>query len=122
MRKIPKVEGEPHWGKLPMRLGWVFKKTYRSDGIVAIFRAFWHVVIRRYVYEICASCGRPVSSAIHTYWIAPDELWEQINGQSGGVLCPRCFARRAEKSGIAIAWLGLRMEDVDDIHRNRKYH
>lgn len=120
--KIPKVEGEPRWGKLPMRLGWVFKKNYRSASPMAIARAFWHVVIRRYVYEICASCGRPVSSAIHTYWIAPDELWMQVNGQSSGVLCPRCFARQAEKSGITVAWLGLRMEEVDDVYRSRKYH
>lgn len=116
--KIPKVEGEPRWGKLPMRIGWVFKKNYRSANPVAIARAFWHVVIRKYVYEICANCGRPVSNAIHTYWLASDNLWEQVNGQSGGVLCPRCFAQQAEEMGISVAWVGMRTEDVDDYHRN----
>lgn len=115
--KIPKVEGEPRWSKLQMRLGWVFKKNHRSDSVPAIIRSFWHVVIRGYVYEICKICGRPVSGAIHTYWLSTNKLWEEVNGQTGGTLCPRCFARKAEKMGNAIAWLALPMKDVDDYHR-----
>jgi hypothetical protein len=106
------ARGEPRWGKLPMRLGWVFKKPHRPDGGRAVLRAFWHVVLRGYVYEVCL-CGRPVSAAIRTYWLAPDDLWERVNGRSEGVLCPRCFADRAAAQDITVAWLGARMEDVD---------
>lgn len=106
------VVDEPEWGRLPMRLGWVFKKAHRRAGVVATIRAFWHVVIRGYVYEVC-SCGRPVSAAIRTYWLAPNSLWEQVNGRSEGVLCPRCFADRAEAQGVTVAWLGMRMDDAD---------
>lgn len=50
----------------------------------------------------CEDCGGPTFS-----WTAPDELWNAVQGgpiaadDPGGMLCPNCFIRKAEASGIA---------------------
>lgn len=55
--------------------------------------------------EYCRDCGvrQPV------VWWSPNELWAELTGQPlaadmGGVLCPNCFDRRAEKHGIWLRW------------------
>lgn len=82
-------------------------------------RAFWWRRIRRYAYEICQSCGRPVGKGIGgTYWRAPDEIWAAVAGWDGwdrdcgelaylgppGTMCPRCFTESADALGIRISW------------------
>ncbi len=49
--------------------------------------------------DFCQECGRP-----NIVWFAPNELWNKIVGSSDGILCPTCFAKRAEKITGKIVW------------------
>lgn len=77
-------------------------------------RVFWKR-IRRYRYEICHACGRPVGHHHPfgreplTWWRAvPDELWNAIEGGAGGLRCPPCFTRDCENAGVPIRWVAER--------------
>lgn len=57
--------------------------------------------------EYCGDCGirQPL------VWWSPSDLWERITGHAtptgdnaAGVLCPRCFDRRAESLGLLLQW------------------
>jgi hypothetical protein len=78
-------------------------------------RWFWKH-IRRYRYEICSACGKPVGHRHRfgnepiTWWHAPDYLWRLIEGGPGGLRCPQCFTRDCENSGVPICW-----EAVEDV-------
>lgn len=48
----------------------------------------------------CDECGGP-----NVVWFAPNTVWNQVMPDSGGILCPVCFIRAAERVGIApSAW------------------
>jgi hypothetical protein len=56
---------------------------------------------------LCEDCGRRVP-----VWFAPNALWNRVKGgpeatdDPGGLLCPCCFIRRAETTGVApTAWV-----------------
>ena len=54
------------------------------------------------VIEFCDDCGvrQPLT------WTADDALWERVSGKKeGGVLCPKCFDRRASEMGLFIRWI-----------------
>lgn len=83
------------------------------------FRRFWWSHVRRYAYELCDSCGRPVSRCVgdlvpdgegvwslspSTYWRAPDDLWMRVTGSASAVLCPQCFTMAARDIGEWIRW------------------
>lgn len=55
----------------------------------------------RTIVEFCKDCGveQPV------VWTAPDGLWVEIWGNAGGILCPTCFDRRAERLGYFLRWV-----------------
>lgn len=93
-------------------------------------RFYWRYVCR-YAYEICDCCGRPVASRLGpmkvestdwlngrkalapwTYWVATAELWEGVNGQVTGILCPLCFTRKALDKGIFVHWEAAIDSDV----------
>lgn len=57
-----------------------------------------------YEYEVCQDCGFPVAHFVRSHWIADDELWLEVFGRPGGILCPPCFALRAEVKGITVSW------------------
>lgn len=48
---------------------------------------------------VCQVCGgqNPV-------WFAPNELWNQVIGDSLHFTCPNCFIWEAEKQGVALSW------------------
>lgn len=71
--------------------------------VVHLRRLYW-IFVRRYAYEICNHCGRPVGRSTGSYWLADDALWESINGRSEGVMCPPCFTAAGQQSGLWIAW------------------
>jgi hypothetical protein len=52
------------------------------------------------IIEFCKRCGvrQPL------VWHADDALWLRVTGSVGGVLCPKCFSRRAHEQGILIEW------------------
>ena len=76
------------------------------------FRKWLKSKLARYltVIEFCHDCGReqPV-----IWWCESNELWAEVAGQdyvekpyyAGGILCPKCFERRARKKGILIRWI-----------------
>ena len=37
-------------------------------------------------------------------WSTNNDLWFRINIKIGGVLCPNCFNKKAEKIGIYLKW------------------
>jgi hypothetical protein len=63
-------------------------------------RWLWSAV-RRYGYEICYACGRPVD----VVWTAPDELWLRIVGGPGGILCVACFDGLCRSEDTYLRWV-----------------
>lgn len=89
------------------RVRWVLtEKVFASRR--ARLRAFWHYILRRYRYEICMECGRPVGPHTGSWWQAPDDLWEQVTGGPSGVMCPPCFTAAADAIGEPIYWRAVR--------------
>jgi hypothetical protein len=57
--------------------------------------------------EYCEDCG----IRMPLVWWSSNDLWLEMTGHAtepgnnaGGILCPECFARRAEKRGIVLQW------------------
>lgn len=50
--------------------------------------------------EHCQDCG----DAFGVVWSASDDLWQAVTGftDGNGILCPRCFDRRAVERGIGL--------------------
>jgi len=70
------------------------------------------------VIEYCRECGcrQPL------VWTASDPLWAVVsgNGDLSGVLCPRCFDRRAVKAGLFLRWIPIvESTDVDWFESSR---
>jgi hypothetical protein len=62
----------------------------------------------------CDECGRSASWSIgETYWFAPNELWNEVNGSPNGFMCPGCFTAAAETKGIAIGWRADRVGAIE---------
>jgi hypothetical protein len=60
--------------------------------------------------ETCQECGRP-----YFLWRAADELYSEVTGRvsrngesAGGLFCPACFDRMAERRGITLEWVPRR--------------
>lgn len=85
---------------LPIRASYALWRKNYTGGIVARLRAFWHHVVRGYRYEVCGECGRPVEQV----WNAPDELWQEVMGWPGGLLCIRCFDAKLEDRPGWVLW------------------
>jgi hypothetical protein len=58
--------------------------------------------------EYCDDCGirQPL------VWYSDDALWLEITGDVGGVLCPKCFTRRADQKRIWIKWTPVKEDAV----------
>jgi len=50
--------------------------------------------------EYCDDCGvrQPL------VWYSPDEVWREVTGAVGGVLCPKCFDIRGKRKGLLLYW------------------
>jgi hypothetical protein len=73
-------------------------------------RGFWHYIVRRYRYEICKRCGRPVGPCTGSWWSANDLLWAAVIGDPHGTVCPPCFTAAADSKGIPVRWEAARDE------------
>lgn len=82
------------------RIRYVFTRKWFPGGPIAQVRAFWHHVVRRYEYELCGQCGRPVG----VVWAASDLLWQRVTGQIEAVLCIHCFDDLATSKGWHVIW------------------
>lgn len=53
----------------------------------------------------CHDCGLPYSDPGFADLVVPNEVWAKISptGDEGGLLCPTCMVRRAEKAGFDVA-------------------
>jgi len=90
-----------------LRLFWVVKTIHRVPWLYKI-RWLWNALT--YDYEICFDCGRKNIGHVGTYWLADDDLWLEVIGHFGNVLCPLCFTGRCNKIGIPIYWKPLRCD------------
>jgi hypothetical protein len=56
--------------------------------------------------EFCHDCG--VEQPL-VWWCSSDDLWREVTGytKGNGILCPKCFDKRAEKKKISIRWLAV---------------
>ncbi len=70
-------------------------------------RSFWRHV-RRYHFETCDACGRPVGRALGSYWLAEDVLWNEVEGNDWEIRCPRCFTADAASAGVHVSWRAVR--------------
>lgn len=75
------------------------------------------LLLRRVItlVEFCRDCGRHQPML----WQAEDKLWEEVTGRTdgGGVYCPECFSRRADRMGITLRWV----PQVDWTYRTLRY-
>lgn len=71
----------------------------------ALRRRWWRW-IRRHDGEICQACGRPVDRTTGhlSYWFAPNELWNEVEGGEGGIRCIPCFTADCMAHGIQVGW------------------
>lgn len=68
-------------------------------------RRFYWKRIRRYRYEMCQRCGRPVGKSCPSWWSADDALWLEVEGGQGeGIRCIPCFTDDARAKGVSIFW------------------
>ena len=74
---------------LPSRLSYVLWRMPYTGGLKARARAFWRIVVRNYGSEVCGECGRIVGQV----WHVDDQLWREVMGGEGGLLCIPCFDR-----------------------------
>jgi hypothetical protein len=88
------------------RLRWLLTAPFETKR--ARLRAVWHFWVRRYPYEICMTCGRPVGPHTGSWWKADTELWFAVNGGYDGVLCPPCFTAGADAIGEPVHWEAVR--------------
>jgi hypothetical protein len=56
----------------------------------------------------CHECGRS-----NTVWFAPNPLWNRVMGSEVGILCPVCFAQKAEACGEGRTGWRFEPEDWD---------
>ncbi len=75
-----------------MKLLWVLRRAFK--------RAIIWARLGSWLTEYCKVCGRRQQ----LLWHAPDDLWFELNGGEGGVLCPRCFDQRAQEAGHWLLW------------------
>jgi hypothetical protein len=66
----------------------------------ALVTALWRVIIRGHDGELCEECGLN-----YVLWHAPDDLYTEVVGCAGGLLCPACFDRIADDQGIVLEWV-----------------
>jgi hypothetical protein len=83
------------------RISYSLWRKHYTGGSGARLRAFWHHVLRGYALETCGECGRPVGVA----WVAEHDLWLEIMGHEGGLLCIRCFDAALECQGRFVRWV-----------------
>lgn len=68
---------------------------------VALLRALWHTVARRWGSELCEECG----GRNQFIWWSPQPLWNELHDDRySGLLCPRCFDAKARAAGIMVNW------------------
>ncbi len=75
----------------------------RPTAPLAWTRWLWWRLVRRYRYEVCRKCGRPVGLV----WRAADELWVEVIGHRGNIRCIPCFDRECLDRGITLGWHAL---------------
>lgn len=71
--------------------------------LVALCRCLFWVLGFGYYGETCQVCGRP-----YVLWRAPDDIYQQVVGDAGGLFCPNCFDRAAGKAGLDLQWVPQR--------------
>lgn len=88
-----------------------------TTGVLGRLRRFYWQRLRRYSYEVCDECGRPVAARAfgfhrdaegvltpRTYWFADNHVWNTVIGGEAGVRCPECFTDAAYAAGIPVGW------------------
>lgn len=62
----------------------------------ALFEASQGAGCSNFSEAICERCGRD-----NIVWYAPNDVWNRVMPDDGGILCPVCFVQAAEQAGIA---------------------
>lgn len=63
-------------------------------------RLFVKRCLSDWVMEYCQDCGRTQPFV----WRAPQALWHLVMRSAEGVVCPRCFERRAWRGRRSLVW------------------
>jgi hypothetical protein len=81
------------------RLRGVLRMRRGPVSFAARLRMYWHDIghVLFEGTETCQDCGRRFA-----LWRAPDDLWREVYGSAGGILCPLCFGRQAREAGIIV--------------------
>jgi hypothetical protein len=59
--------------------------------------------------ETCQTCG-----CKNPIWYADNELFNNVNGSSNGIICPSCFEYKANEKGINIIFKAVAYPEVKD--------
>jgi hypothetical protein len=80
------------------RYGW--KWAWGSKTSMAWLRTMWLSYVIGWDGESCQDCG-------HRYilWWADASLYLKVHGTPHGLLCPNCFDKQAQESGIKLKWI-----------------
>ena len=101
MKRSPNYAYTWRWG-----WKWVWFYIRWRPNPAAVVRQIYWTFVRGYQGEACQFCGRP-----YVLWGAPDALWIEVMGSPGGLSCPSCFDRRADKRGVCLYWTPELWED-----------
>ena len=73
---------------------------------MAALRVAWLTYVRGHSGEACQECGRR-----YFLWHADDALYREVTDSrtplddlAGGLFCPACFDRKADRLGIVLQW------------------
>jgi hypothetical protein len=82
------------------RLRWAIRTGRKPTSLAGLLRLWWADFALHPLFEVgerCQDCGRRFP-----LWRAPDDLYAEVYRSLGGVLCPACFALKAEAKAIVV--------------------
>jgi hypothetical protein len=85
------------------RLRYAAEMRRKPISLAGHLRMYWQDFVIHVLFEggeICQDCGRG-----YVLWWAPDDLYREVHGSSGGLLCPACFSRKAETHGLVLEFV-----------------
>lgn len=63
--------------------------------------------------ETCGSCGAPANPP-GSYWFAPNDLWNKVEGSPNGFRCIPCFTADCAEKGVVIGWRAGVVGTIED--------
>ena len=89
------------------RHGW--KWALKSKTPIAWLRTMWLSYVLGHDGESCQDCGKRYINWFCDY---DSDLYLRVHGNNGGLLCPNCFDKQAQKKGIKLRWEATELRET----------